>query len=117
MTPIPKINENGKQKYMMNVTFKTALNHNDYYPMPPCFALSLCPTLQLDLSGLLRGPCRKGLSILPGPGVLPTKGPLHCASHRYVLVALALHGPDPLRSMPARSLSLLPKIPWNSKEG
>ena len=108
-----------KQKYMVNVTFRTALNHNDCWlslslmlspgnklacsstttgcpipptncapsspnipptPVPPCFALSLCPTLQLDLSGLLHGPHCKGLSILPAPGVLPTQGPL-CFPH------------------------------------
>lgn len=35
------------------------------------------PTLQVDLSRLFHRLCCKGLSVLPDPSVLPTKGPVH----------------------------------------
>lgn len=155
MTPIPKLNENWKQIYMVNVTFRTVLNHNDCWlplslmlslgkklayssttagcPLPPtnavlplwtslplpCLLALLCPfvppsswTSAVYFMGLV---VRVSVSYLTLAFYQNKK--YRCASHTYVQVALALHGPDPLRCTPACSSSLLPKIPWDSQEG
>lgn len=114
------------------------LERNLPAPAPPQVVLFHLPTVLLFLQTSLPLPCLLALlcPFVPPSSwtsavyfmglvrILASYLPLvfyqhkdRCASHTYVLVALALHGPDPLRNIPACSSSLLPKISWDSKEG